>query len=378
MEWITNSLVVTRLEKNDLHSRIAAHCIETFCRLPEDNVLQLPNPLILNSGIPDLPSQIHSKISSDVQYAALYGFLHVVEIENPSTELFSKLETFFAGSAIKWLEVLSLLGATKNALVELDKVTVWYKSQSRQLQDHNLKESLLRLLMQCRRFTYQFHGVISVSAGHITHSALSHSPDADWRMRYCGRSTEHLPTVRGRASAWDSLLTIRGHTGWVCWVSFLPDGSRVVSGSWDGTARIWDAVTGDELMIFRGHTQRVCTVSFPSDGSRLASASEDQTVRIWDALTGDELKVLRGHTEQVWSVSFSPDGSKVASSSQDSTVRIWDAVAGNELKVLRGHTMSIGSVSFSSDGSRLASGSDDRTGTPGSSGQSRSHPMDPG
>ncbi|KAF8332821.1 WD40-repeat-containing domain protein [Cantharellus anzutake] len=356
MEWITNSSLVARLEKSELHSRIAIHCIETLCRLPEENILQLPNPLILNSDIPDLALRIQSNISSDVQYAALYGLLHVAEIENPSTELFSKLETFFAKSMIKWLEVLSLLGATKNAVVELDKVTIWCENQCRQLQDQKPQKALLRLLLQCCRFTSQYYEVISVSAGHIAHSA-----DASWQKQYCRRSPECLPTVRGASSALDIFLTIRGHIEGVTSVSFSLDGLRVASVSRDETVRIWDALTGQELKVLRGHTKSVTSVSFSSDGFKVVSASEDETVRIWDALTGQELKVLQGHTKSVASVSFSLNGSRVASASEDGTVRIWDTLTGQGLKVLRGHTGSVYSVSFSSEGSSVASASWDKT-----------------
>jgi hypothetical protein len=127
MDWVTNSPHVAHLEKSDIHSRIAIHCIDILCGLPEGNILQLPNPSILNSDILNLAHQTQSKFSSDIQYSVLYGLLHIVEVENPSIELFGKLETFFAGSVVKWLEVLSLLGAVRNALVKLDKVTMWYK-----------------------------------------------------------------------------------------------------------------------------------------------------------------------------------------------------------------------------------------------------------
>ncbi|KAF8338042.1 WD40-repeat-containing domain protein [Cantharellus anzutake] len=359
-ERIDGASVAAHLEKSDLHSRIAMFCIDALGRLPEGNVLQLPNPLILNSDMPDLAFRIQSKISEDVQYAALYGLLHVAEIKNPSAELFSRLETFIAESVIKWLEVLSLLEAARNALIALERVIVWCQSQShRQLGGQNLAISFLR----CRRFAYQYYGVISVSAGHIAHSAPSHSPDAGWQRRHHGSSYEHLPAVQWQDPGWDGCLnTIRGHTSWVYSVSFSPDGSKVASGSMDTTGRIWDAVTGEALKVLRGHAILVCSVSFSPDGSKVASGSADRTGRIWDAVTGEELKILRGHTEWVRSVSFSLDGSKVASGSNDNTGRIWDAATGEALKVLRGHTDWVRSVSFSLDGSKVASGSDDKTG----------------
>ncbi|KAF8325231.1 WD40-repeat-containing domain protein [Cantharellus anzutake] len=381
LEWITDSSFATHLEKNDLHSRITEYCIEILDGLPEGNVLQLPNPLILNSNIPNLALRIESKISPDVQYAALYGLLHIAEVENPSTELINKLETFIARSAIKWLELLSLLGATKNALIELDKVTTWCENQS---QHRNLGKILLQLLLQHRRFAYQYHRVISASAGHIAHSAPSDPPDPPPQRQGRESSSEHLPTVQGHDSGWEGCLntipsasldeTVRiwdavtgeelkvlRHTKWVDSVSFSPDGSRLASASGDKTVRIWNAVTGEELKILRGHTKWVNSVSFSSDGSRIASASSDKTVRIWDTVTGEGLKILRGHTDWANSASFSPDGSRVVSASRDNTVRIWNAGTGGGLNVLHGHTGYVNSVSFAPDGLRLASASRDNT-----------------
>ena len=50
------------------------------------------------------------------------------------------------------------------------------------------------------------------------------------------------------------LLTLKGHTGSVWSASFSPDGSRIVTGSRDKTAKVWDAKTGAELLTLKGHT----------------------------------------------------------------------------------------------------------------------------
>jgi WD40 repeat protein len=43
------------------------------------------------------------------------------------------------------------------------------------------------------------------------------------------------------------LRTLRGHEGWVRICAWSPDGRWIVSGSRDGTLRLWDAETGTEL-----------------------------------------------------------------------------------------------------------------------------------
>jgi WD40 repeat protein len=101
-----------------------------------------------------------------------------------------------------------------------------------------------------------------------------------------------------------------------------------------------------------GHTEPVRSVSFSPDGTRIVSSSFDKAVRLWDAATGQPWnEPLEGHAEAVYSVSFSPDGTRNASGSKDSTVRLWDVTPVQPLsEPLEGHT-----------GAVQASGSIDKT-----------------
>jgi WD40 repeat protein len=44
---------------------------------------------------------------------------------------------------------------------------------------------------------------------------------------------------------------LQGHTDWVESVTFGKDGKNIVSGSWDGTAKIWNIETGECLKTLR-------------------------------------------------------------------------------------------------------------------------------
>jgi WD40 repeat protein len=153
----------------------------------------------------------------------------------------------------------------------------------------------------------------------------------------------------------------RGHEGEVAGVALSPDGTRIASGSADGTVRVWDARSGEELAYLGGHQDRVWGIAFAPDGRRIASSSWDRTVRVWDSHTGEELARLRGHKSRAWSVAFSPDGTVVASGSDNAAVRVWNARSGKQVHCLRGHEGPVWAVAFAPDGRTLASASDDRT-----------------
>jgi WD40 repeat protein len=75
-----------------------------------------------------------------------------------------------------------------------------------------------------------------------------------------------------------------GHADWVLSVAFSRDGKTLVSGSADGTVRLWDMATrqqiGDPLTTDAG---MVHSVAFSPDGKTLVSGSADGTARLWDA-----------------------------------------------------------------------------------------------
>jgi hypothetical protein len=64
------------------------------------------------------------------------------------------------------------------------------------------------------------------------------------------------------------------------------------------------------------HDQRVTSVAFSPDGTRVATGSDDGSARVFHAATGAELARL-DHDGEVTAVAFSPDGDWVISGSTD-------------------------------------------------------------
>jgi eukaryotic-like serine/threonine-protein kinase len=149
------------------------------------------------------------------------------------------------------------------------------------------------------------------------------------------------------------LFTLYGHTDHVTEAKFSPDGSRIVTGSADRTARVWDARTGTNLLELKGHHGKVVSATFSPDGTRVVTGSLDRTAKIWDAKSGTLVLDLKGHTSPLSGAAFSRDGSRIVTGSWDSTARVWDARAGTTLLELKGHTGAVLSAAFSPDGSRI-------------------------
>ena len=70
--------------------------------------------------------------------------------------------------------------------------------------------------------------------------------------------------------------------------AFSADEDRVITASYDGTARLWEAEGGREVATLRGHHVGVTSVAFSPDGRRLATASVDRTARLWDVFRSRE------------------------------------------------------------------------------------------
>ena len=120
--------------------------------------------------------------------------------------------------------------------------------------------------------------------------------------------------------------------------SFSPDGSRIVTGSCDGTAKVWDAQIGAEVLTLKGHagvvlrrrsapTGRASSPELRQDGKGLGRQDRRRGPR------------LKGHTQRLISASFSPDGSRiVTASAADNTAKVWDAKTGAEILAFKGQS----------------------------------------
>jgi WD40 repeat protein/serine/threonine protein kinase len=136
-----------------------------------------------------------------------------------------------------------------------------------------------------------------------------------------------------------------------------PDGRRILMGTSDGTAIVWDPQEDREESRHQLHSQAIRRLAISPDGSRALTASYDDVVCYWDLQTG---RVLHRFTAPDSSVAFSPDG-RHALICDAADLLLVDLESGREVRLLRGHTGEISAVAFGPDGRRAVSGGDDRT-----------------
>ncbi len=164
------------------------------------------------------------------------------------------------------------------------------------------------------------------------------------------------------------LCRFAGHTGAVRSVALSADQHGALSGGEDGTVRLWDVAAIQERACFRGHEGTVLAVGFLADGRQAVSGSADGTLRFWQLPPPPEpARKPPEHTERVGAVAITPDGKLMAVARGDETVALWDIavdkepVVSTERAVLKGHAMTVLAVAITADGKTVASTGWDKT-----------------
>jgi serine/threonine protein kinase/WD40 repeat protein len=230
---------------------------------------------------------------------------------------------------------------------------------------------------------------------------------ADGKQVLAGLVGKERNAVLYNLKTWAEVRPLTGHTSNVNAVAFSLDGKRGLTGSEDGTARVWDLANGKELQQFGPKDKYpMASVAFAPDGKRAMfcnnrqmSLAEVATGKVlfatpsiypsgpailapnglqaaqrvpfkdaqgvdrtaivwWDLDRGQEFRRFVGHSDVVTSLAITKDGQRLLSAGRDLTVRLWDVESGNELLPRQqGHASKVTALAFAPDSKSLMSGS---------------------
>jgi WD40 repeat protein len=178
-----------------------------------------------------------------------------------------------------------------------------------------------------------------------------------------GRAVVKVNMVQARLARPRLVLDPGGHTSVIRKVRFTPDGKYLITGSDDGTIRLWDvgdakAKAGRMLPLLPGRFTGQFELS--PDGRKLAAVCRysvpDKTtfvVYVVGLPDGKVERVLRGGAAFLRALAFSPDGKRLAAGGDDKIVRVWSLEGGEPEQTLPAGDAVLG-LAFSPDGGRLA------------------------
>ena len=195
-------------------------------------------------------------------------------------------------------------------------------------------------------------------------SAARYFRDARWQLPFLPAGLpQHVVRVFGESRM--------RHAGGVNALAYSPDGTRFVSASEDGTAKVWDLGNGREVVTYRGHVDQpgdptkagtnvlgVADVSYHPRKPIVATCSGNQ-VHLWDPETGKAIKTvltIEKSDKPLKTLAFSPDGRFLAIGGDDGILRIIDSESGKATYTSPSRNTRLEKVSWSPNGNMVVVG----------------------
>ena len=188
---------------------------------------------------------------------------------------------------------------------------------------------------------------VSHTAAHTVHTPIQLPLSPSSHLRSVSGSMDG--TVRVWRSADGGLVhVLEGCTADIEWLQFHPSGPVLLCGSADCSVWLWQAVSGQCMLVLSGHSASVLCGCFSGDGKLVVTGDEAGCVCVWSPKTGALLhRHDAAHDGAVTAITAHPTRRIALSGGFDGVCRVWSLDTGKALGTLRGHSESIESVTCS-------------------------------
>lgn len=152
------------------------------------------------------------------------------------------------------------------------------------------------------------------------------------------------------------LRTLNAHKDAVYSVAYSPDGATLVSGSFDGTAIVWNIETNKPVRTIADRTQGVSAVAVSPDGRTLATAGLDRQIKLYDMPMVSPLARTPEQPDGIMVIAISPDGKLLVTSDWKGRTKLWNADTLEHIRDLTGERKRATDLEFSPDGTQIILG----------------------
>ncbi|KAF9790924.1 hypothetical protein BJ322DRAFT_1208238 [Thelephora terrestris] len=270
------------------HMELLVGCLNLLNQKLERNMCNLPDA-VTNSEVVDLKERTQKYIGQALEYACKSWHKHLPKTTLAESDITSALYQFMEKKFLFWLEVLSILGTAREAVVALEAVAKLLNASP-----------TLNLVNDCFRFVVAFFEVIDTSAPHIYHSALLLSPQTsiahDLYKQYC---CPFVRVLQGSSTSWEQVVATRNSSGSIQTAVWSPCMRFIAfSEAFPHRVEILDAATLTRIQTLAPSLNVIKWLDFSPDGCLLTGFGPKLELHIWDLQTGHLVNATSSETHK--------------------------------------------------------------------------------
>ena len=148
-------------------------------------------------------------------------------------------------------------------------------------------------------FSIEFLGLLEGHGGAVTSLVCGENSDGSplllsgsrdksiirWELNFEGIKIDYKDdqdNAKEKVLVGKPLRSFHGHNHFISSLALNSDSTKLVSGSWDKTIRLWDIESSKSDLLFKGHTKDVLCVGFSHDERLIFSGAMDNTLKYWN------------------------------------------------------------------------------------------------